>query len=453
MRCVIAGAGISGLALAWELQRRGIEPIVLESEARAGGKIRSERDQGFLCEWGPASFSDRSPSAKALVEELGLGPRTLHAGPAARRREAVADGRVAAIPSTAGEFLSSPLLSGTAKLRALEDLALPIGPAGRGEEESVAAFARRRLGAVAGARLLYPVASGIYAGDPERISLPSAFPWLAALEASDRSLLRGMERLRREGREPGSSLVTFVDGLSELTFALAARLGARLRRSAKLTAVARRGHGFLLHVDEGGRAVEIEADRVVLAIPAHAAAPLLAPIDAGAADAAAAIEYLPVTLVHAGYPARALARPLEGYGFLVLPGEPSELLGAFYTSTLFPGRAPEGELLLSARLGGARRPTINALDDERITRVAVEGLAKLLPLEVPPRWVRIIRHHRALPHYTLGHRERVAEADAAETRLPGLYLTGNAWRGLGVAECIANAAPLAERIAGPLASR
>ena len=451
MRCVIVGAGISGLTLSWELRRRGIEPIVLESEACAGGKIRSERDRGFLCEWGPASYSDRAPSAKALIEELGLGPRTLHAGRSARRREAVVDGRVVAIPSTAGEFLRSPLLSRRAKLRALADLALPVGPSGRGEEESVAAFARRRLGAVAGARLLYPVASGIYAGDPERISLPSAFPWLAALEASDRSVLRGMERLRREEREPGSSLATFVDGMSELTCALAVRLGDRLRRSATLTAIARRAKGFLLQVDEGGRAVEIETDRLVLAIPAHAAAPLLAPIDARAAEAAAAIEYLPVTLVHAGYPARALARPVDGYGFLVLPGEPSDLLGAFYTSTLFPGRAPDGELLLSARLGGARHPALTALDDERITRVAVDGLAKLLPLEAPPHWVRVIRHQRALPHYTVGHRERVAEADAAEARLPGLYLTGNAWRGIGVAECIANAAPLAERIAGSIA--
>ncbi len=444
---VIAGAGISGLGLGVELSRRGLDVLVLESEARAGGKIATRREDGWLCERGPASFSDRGSEVRAFLERVALTPRMLHAGPSAKRREAVVEGAVHAIPSAPAEFLRSPLLPPLARARALGDLALPRGPAARGEEESVAAFARRRLGAVAGARLVYPLASGIYAGDPERISLRSAFPWIAGLEASDRSLLLGMARLVREGHEPGSSLATFPDGMEELTEALARRLGPSLRRGVAVRRVERTGDGFRVHAEEAGRAVEIEAPRVALAVPAHAAAEVVAPLDGRLAEAARGIEYLPVTLVHLGWPVAAFARPIEGYGFLVLPGERSPLLGAFYASTLFSGRAPDGSVLLAARIGGARAPDLAALEDGPVTALAVEEIRRLVGLRGKPSFSLVQRHARALPHYTLGHADRVAEADAAEGRLPGLFVTGNAWRGLGVAECIVQAGVVAERIA------
>jgi oxygen-dependent protoporphyrinogen oxidase len=452
-RVLVAGAGISGLSLAFELDRLGIETVVVESEARAGGKIETDHRAGYLCERGPASYLDRHGSVAPLARALGIAERVLPASAAGERRLVVAGGLLHDTPLDASAFVRSRLLPVGAKLRMLGDLVLPRGPAARGQEESVLRFGRRRLGALAGQRLLQPLVSGLYAGDPAQVSLPAAFPHVAGLERQYRSLMLGMRaeakqaRVRRAAGAEVPVLSSFTGGLAELTDALARALGERLRLATRLGRIQRSGPGFRVGLEHAGQTAELDADALVLALPAHAATALVAPLEPGMAGLLDAIPYVPVTLVHLGYPQGALPSPVRAYGFFVPEAEPLRILGAIFASELFRGRAPEGHCLITVRTGGARHREAMAMPGEELAALAHAELGGLLGLTAPPSFIHLARHERALPQYTLGHQERVAALAAGERRLPGLYLHGNAYHNAGVPELVSRSGKLAQRIA------
>ena len=447
-RVVVAGAGISGLAFAFELRRLGVPVLVLESDGRAGGKIESDHRDGYLCERGPASYLDRSGSITALAKALGIDNRVVWASDAAERRLVAADGRLHDTPRTAAEFARSALLPWSAKLRVAADLVLPRGPSARGKDESVAAFARRRLGVVAGERLLQPLVSGLYAGDAEKVSLPSAFPLVAAMERDRRSFLLAMRRELAAARSKAAPhLASFEGGLDELTGALAKALGQDLRLGARLLRILRKASGFEVVLEDERGVQTIEADAVVLAIPAHVACGATAALDDKAADTLAQIPYVPVTLVHLGYSAAAFSHPLNAYGFFVPPSEPLRVLGGIFPSQFFERRAPSGFHLFSVRTGGARHPEAFSMPDDQLLALADGEIRRLAGLTAPPVFVHIVRHERALPQYTLGHMDRVAALAAAEQRHPGVFFHGNAYHNAGVPELVLRSSQLAERVA------
>jgi protoporphyrinogen/coproporphyrinogen III oxidase len=448
-RVLVAGAGISGLAVAFELRRLGVPVLVLESERRAGGKIESERLDGYLCERGPASYLDRSGSIAALARALGIEDRVISASDAGERRLVAADGRLHDTPRTAVEFVRSSLLPWRAKLRVSLDLLLGRGPSARGQEESVAAFARRRLGAVAGERLLQPLVSGLYAGDPEQVSLPSAFPLVAAMERDRRSFLLAMRRELVAARSKSAPrLASFADGLDELTRALASALGQDLRLRTRVLRIERQAAGFSVALEDQGATQTVETDAVVLAIPAHVACDVTAALDGGIAGVLAQIPYVPVSLVHLGYPASAFSRPLCAYGFFVPPSESPRVLGGIFPSQFFQHRAPAGFHLLSVRTGGARHPEAFSTPDAELTALADGEIRRLAGLRQEPSFVHIVRHERALPQYTLGHAGRVASLEAGEQRHPGIFFHGNAYHNAGVPELVLRSTKLALRVAG-----
>jgi oxygen-dependent protoporphyrinogen oxidase len=445
---VVAGAGISGLALAYELRRLGVPVVVLEASGRAGGKIESDQRDGYLCERGPASFLDRAGDLAGLARALGLADRWLVAGEAAERRLVVANGRLRDTPATATAFVASALLPWTAKLRAGLDLLLPRGPAAVGADESVAAFGRRRLGSLAGERLLEPLVSGLYAGDPEQVSLPAAFPLVAAMERDRRSFLLAMRAelaTARQGSAP--RLASFRGGLDELTRALATHLGGDLHLGSRVQRLERAGVGYRVAMVEAGEERALEASAVVLSLPAHVATTLVAQLDQALADALARIPYVPVALVHLGYPASALPPPLPAYGFFVPPSERLRVLGAIFPSQFFAERAPAGCHLFSVRTGGARHPEAVTMPEGELVALADRELRRLVGLSTAPSFVQVVRHERALPQYTLGHLGRVAEVAAAEQRHPGLFLHGNAYHNAGVPELVSRSWKLAARVA------
>jgi oxygen-dependent protoporphyrinogen oxidase len=446
---VVAGAGISGLALAFELRRLGVAVTVLESEGRAGGKIESDHCAGYLCERGPASYLDRSGGITVLAKALGIDKRVVLAGDAAERRLVAAKGRLHDTPATVASFATSSLLSWTGKLRASLDLVLPRGPSARGGDESVAAFARRRLGAQAGERLLQPLVSGLYAGDAEQVSLPSAFPLVAAMERKQRSFMLAMRKEFAAAKsKTAPRLSSFQDGLDELTSALAAHLGSDLRLGARLLGVEKSGDAYTIAVEERGQRQSLEAAAVVMALPAYVATVVLASLDGQIAGTLAQIPYVPVTLVHLGYPVSALARPVDAYGFFVPPSEPLRVLGGIFPSQFFRARAPEGFHLFSMRTGGARHPEAYTMPEAELVALADGELRGLLGLSAGPSFVHIVRHERALPQYTLGHMDRVAVLEEGERRHPGLFFHGNAYHNAGVPELVSRSAKLAERVAG-----
>jgi oxygen-dependent protoporphyrinogen oxidase len=446
---VVAGAGISGLALAFELRRLAVPVVVLEEERRAGGKIESDHRDGYLCERGPASFLDRSGDLAALARALGIEDRWLAAGDAAERRLVAAAGRLHDTPATATAFAASALLPWPAKLRAGLDLVLPRGLSAAGADESVAAFGRRRLGALAGERLLEPLVSGLYAGDPERISLPAAFPLVAAMERDRRSFLLAMRaEFAKERKKTAPRLASFRAGLDELTSALATHLGDALHLGSRVRRIEKDGADLLIVVEECGQTRTLAASAIVLALPAHVAMSLVGALDQNLADTLARIPYVPVALVHLGYPTAALARPLDAYGFFVPPSEPLRVLGGIFPSQFFAGRAPLGFHLFSVRTGGARHPEALAMLNDELATLADRELRGLVGLSSGPSFVHIVRHERALPQYTLGHMERLAEIEAGERRHAGLFFHGNAYHNAGVPELVSRSWKLAERVAG-----
>ena len=445
---IVAGAGISGLALAFELRRLGVPVLVLESEGRAGGKIESANRDGYLCERGPASYLDRSGGIAALAKSLGLENHVVLASDAAERRLVAADGRFHDTPLTAAAFATSSLLPWRAKLRAAVDLVLPRGPSARGGDESVAAFARRRLGVIAGERLLQPLVSGLYAGDAEQVSLPSAFPLVAKMERDQRSFMLAMRgEFAAAKRKNAPRLSSFENGLDELTTGLAAHLGQDLRLLARVRGIEQDSSGYRVAVEEQGRTVSVEARAVVLALPAHVATTILTAFDGPIAGLLGQIPYVPVTLVHLGYPVSALSRSIDAYGFFVPPSEPLRVLGGIFPSQLFGRRAPTGFHLFSVRTGGARHPEAFTMPESELVALADGELRPLVGLTGAPSFVHIVRHERALPQYTLGHMDRVAGLEEGERRYPGLFFHGNAYHNAGVPELVSRSAKLAERVA------
>lgn len=422
--------------------------VVLESEARAGGKIESERRDGYLCERGPASFLDRSGSVAALASALGIDKRMVFASDAAERRLVAVGGRLCDTPATARAFVTSPLLPWPAKARVLLDLVLPRGPSAHGNEESVAVFARRRLGPLAGERLLQPLVSGLYAGDPELVSLPAAFPLVAAMERDRRSFLLAMRReFAAARRKTAPRLASFANGLHELTSALSGSLGQDLRLRTRLRDVEHDGTDLRVAVEAGGQRQTFAASAVVMALPAHAAGGILDRFDGQLARVLAQIPYVPVALVHLGYPVAALPRPVHAYGFFVPPSEPLRVLGGIFPSQIFAGRAPDGFHLFSVRTGGARHPEALTMPDDALAALADNELRRLLGLLAGPSFIHIARHERGLPQYTVGHLQRVASLVEGERRHPGLFFHGNAYHNAGVPELVSRSSKLAERVA------
>ena len=453
MKVAIVGGGISGLATAAALEVRGCETVVIEAEARAGGKVRTEVDEGFLCEWGPTGFLDREPASRALCERLGLTDRLLTASPAAKDRFIMHEGALVAVPTSPPAFLRSPLLSRRGRLRVISE---PFRAARRdGYDESVAEFGARRIGSEAVDTLLDPMVSGIFAGDVHRLSIASAFPRMVELEQKYGSLVRAMLAVARERKRsgtkgggpagPGGELMSFRAGMQEPVDALARRLGDRLITGAPAQAIQKQpGTHWVVHLAGGRR---VEADRLVLAVPAPACAALLAPLDGTLAELVGGIPYANIAILLLGLRREHVAHPLGGFGLLIPRKEGRRALGMIWTSTLFPGRAPEGHVLIDARVGGATDPSAIDLDDDALEALVRKELGEQIGLRGPTAFRKVYRHQGGIPQYVVGHRERLSRIERELHHQPGLYLTGNAFRGVGFNDCVREAGTVADRIA------
>lgn len=457
MTVVVVGGGISGLVVAHGLRSRGRDCVLLESSTRPGGAVGTHARSGYLVEQGPNSFLDREPATRELATVLGIEGRIRAADPAAKRRYVYTRGRLRSVPASPPAFLGSDVLPLGAKLRVIGELF--TGRAPEGVDESLADFGRRHLGRAATQVLLDAVQTGIYAGDVERLSVAATFPPLVKLEREHRSLILGAIRSQKAARKAlpagegaasppklSGALSTFEGGLQTLIDALAASLGDVLRLNAPVEGLERAGDGWRLRVREHGRSAELTARHVVLAVPAHVATGLLTPLDAGLAALVAGIEYAPIAEVHLGFDAGTTPAP-DGFGFLVPRVEGRKLLGAIHASTTFPFRVEGGRVLYSCMVGGARQPELVQQDEEALVALARDELRALAGVTATPSFSAVFRWPRGIPQYNVGHMERVSSIDAALQRWPGLHLTGNAYKGVGINDCIRNGAQLADTLA------
>ena len=448
----VVGAGAAGLAAAWTLVRAGVAVTVYEAAGRAGGVIRTERHDGWLVEHGPNSLATIPTAVEPLFAEAGLDRLLVQPGREARRRYVVRDGRPVAVPGSPLAFLRTPLLSGAAKRRLLREPFAP--PRTEGGEESVAAFARRRLGPEVESRMIDAVVGGIYAGDPERLSLRHAFPALHALERDHGSLLRGLLRGLRRGAGRGRAaargrrIQSFADGMEVLPRTLAAALGERLRLAARVAALRRRPDGWEVEMALAGDVVRRERhDAVLWSAPAHALAALELPgADADAVARIAAVAYAPVAVLALGFRREDVAHPLDGFGMLVPAAEGRRVLGAIFSSTLFPGRAPSGHVALTVIAGGRRRAEDAALSTPALTEHVMRDLRELLGARGEAVFRAHVRWPRAIPQYELGYGAVHAAADRLERQLPGLLFAGSWRHGVAVGDALSSGIGAAQRL-------
>ncbi len=463
MRLVVVGGGITGLAAAHhalELARErriALELTLVEARERLGGTIATERAGGFLIEAGPDSFLSEKPWALALCRRLGLEDRLArtddryrkvfvwHAG----RLHPLPDGWELLAPTRLAPFLSSRLFSWPGKLRMAFDLVLPRGIA---DDESLGAFVRRRLGREALERVAQPLVAGIYTADPDDLSLTATMPRFAELEKQERSIILGLRRARRRARETGVSgarwslFVTLKEGMEELVAALATRLqpGTVLLKQ-RVAGVERRGDRWRVATAEGA---DLDADRVIVATESHAAARMLRYVDPTLATLLAEIPYASSATVTLGYRRADVAHPLDGFGFVVPHAEKRALLACTFSSVKYAGRAPEGDVLLRAFVGGALNEAVLELDDAPLVMRARAELREALGITAAPALARVFRWPKAMPQYHVGHLARVETIERRAGALPGLDLAGGAYRGVGIADCVRSGEAAAERALG-----
>ena len=354
-----------------------------------------------------------------------------------------AGGELHKLPEKPPEFLKSRLLSVPGRLRVIYET---IAGGTDNPDETLGQFATRRLGKEAFERLIDPMASGVFAGDASKLSLKSCFPRIHEIEMEYGSLIRGLIKLqmkaKREGKKktpgpgPGGTLTSFANGMSALTDSLAEQLGSRIRVSTAVQDISRNGKRYQLQLENNQ--VE-ESDVLILAAPAHAQAHMLQAMDPNLAGLLGEISYPALSVCCLGYRKSQIGQVLDGFGFLIPSKEQRAILGTIVDSNVFPGRAPEGSILLRSMVGGARTPELALLPDEQLISKVRSDLQDILGLKAEPDFIRIFRHTRAIPQYLVGHAARLKTIDEKLQKHPGLVLTGNAFKGVSLNDCVVNA--------------
>ncbi len=462
----VVGAGITGLVAAYELRRRGVNVTLYEASGHAGGAIRTSRTDGFLAEHGPNSCVTSAP-VEALMTQLDLQDDVVEANPSANRRYVVRDGTLRAFPMTPPAMLTTRLFSLRAKLRVLLE---PLVRRGATDgDESVASFVRRRLGPEVLDYAVDPFISGIFAGDTETLSMVHAFPRLFELEQQHGSLSAGLMATR--GRMPSTAsatddaevpeaapppptrarLISFVDGMQTLPDALADSLAGTLRVGCPVRLLHRNEGRWVVESGQDGDTRARTVDAVVMATPAHvlAAMELPAAIRKHAA-LVERVEYPPVSTLTLGFARTDVAHALDGFGMLIPSKEKRSILGALFSSSLFPERAPDGHVAITCFVGGARMPERAREDTDLLVERVLIDLRQLIGVRGEPVFAKHVYWPRAIPQYTVGYQAVKNAVDETELANPGLYLAGNYRNGVSVGDCVASGQQIAHRVASYL---
>ena len=437
--CIIGG-GISGLSIANRQKKFGHQVILLESTDRVGGVIQSKRVNGFLLDYSANTLNVRLKKTRELLQECDAWENCIDANPQAQKRMIVRQGRIVDLPHSFTSFLSSPFLSLAGKIRMLTE---PLVSRARlPDEESVASFISRRLGKEALDYAANPFLAGIYAARPESLNLKQAFPKLWEIEKEYRSLFLGMKKIQKNRDNPNlkkARLLSFPGGMEELAQKLAFPLKKEILLAHRVKKIARaKDYWAVTHKNHEGMVTEEKFDEVISTIPSHQILSIEWDSVEGMENIStlASATHYPLALVYLGFQKKDIKHPLDGFGFLVPEVENLKILGTLFSSTLFPGRAPDGQVLLTTFVGGERNPELAKLPDHALGELVQNELSKLLGIQAPPVFIEVKKWPAAIPLPDAEMEKRKNAAKKLSSLNPGLCFSGSFLTGVSLPNCL-----------------
>ncbi|MBM15630.1 MAG: protoporphyrinogen oxidase [Nitrospina sp.] len=460
-KIIIIGGGIAGLATAFRIQSEinegsNLECILLEGTDHFGGKISTEKSDGFVIERGPDSFISQKPAAIQLCKRLGLEDRLTGTNPGAPstfvytggKLVTMPDGLSLMIPTKFLPFAMTPLFSLPGKIRMAFDLLIPKKL--DNSDESLASFVRRRMGEEALSKMAEPMLAGIYASDPEKMSISSTFPMFVETEKKYRSLILGMLARKKamlmnsskRPTNPYSLFMTLKDGLGEMVDASIKKSpNIQFKSGAKVSYIGKQKEGWNVKLDDGW---ESQADALVVATPGSVTAKLLQNIAPDTAELLNSIHYVSTATITLGFKKEGFSHSLDGFGFVVPKTEGRSILACTWTSSKFPHRAPKGYVMLRCYVGGALQEDIAEKDPKTLENLVRKDLHQIMGITETPIFCKVFKNHKSNVQYHVDHSAKIDAIMEDLNNFPGLFLAGSAYRGIGIPDCIQNGTLAAE---------
>ena len=448
VKIAVIGAGISGLSTAFWLNKEGYDVTVLESADEPGGSMYTRHKDGFLVDYGPNSGLETTPLIAQMVEEVGLKDNMIYAGSTAGKRYILRNNHLFALPTSPGAFLRTNLFSFKAKLRLLAEPF--IGKSKDGYYQSISEFVTRRLGKEFLDYAINPFVAGVFAGDPDNLSVKSAFPKLYRLEEIYGGLFKGLvlgSRERKKSTEQAkyrARMFSFNKGMQAFPKAIADKLGNKIRYNCRVEKVTRLGNEFKVLFEHDDKPDETSADIILSAIPSYRAALIFD--DSQLSRHLNNIYYPPVKVLYLGFNKADIGQPLDGFGFLIPEKEKKMFLGAIWSSTIFPNRTTDEMAAFTLFIGGARSPELLDNDNDTLIHAVIREFKKIMNIDKDPVYIKDRLWPKAIPQYRLGYIEHEQYFERFEADNPGIFLSGNFRGGISVADCIINSELVCKKI-------
>ena len=442
----IVGGGISGLAAAWFITKKfpNYKVTLLESENRLGGKIQSSKEQGFLFEHGPNGFMDSRQEMVDFCDDLDLQSEMVNSDDNAANRFVIKNGKLSALPKKPPQIFTSGFLPLSAKLRLMTE---PFRGKSKKEDESLYEFCDRRLGNHVAEYLIDPFTSGVFGADCRKISTKSAFAALWNMEQEYGSIFKGMRRKMKEqkGKKQGK-LRSFKDGMEVLVKALKDKLSSKIdvKLNAKVLDLQEKGSTYVLSADIAGEKQTLEFDLVVLSCPARPCGKILSSLNSDLGSKISEISYSAITVVPQGYN-KPQPEVTNAFGYLVPSAEKNKIMGNLFDASVFPFRAPENSFSIRTMLGGGKDPEIINFSDDDVYKLILEENRQTLGIDYDADFKTIIRWKEAIPVYEMNH-WRLIEKLEQFTEKKGIFVTGNAFYGVSMNDCVTSAIKTADKI-------
>lgn len=441
-KIVILGAGISGLATAFWLNKKGFDVTILEAQSQVGGAMQTSYEDGFLIDFGPNSGLETTPLIRQIVEEVGLSDEMIYANETSSKRYILRNEQLHALPMGLSPFLKTKLFSTKGKLRLFGEPF--IGKSSDGYYQSIAQFVERRLGKEFLDYAIDPFVSGVFAGDPTKLSVKSAFPKLYRLEELYGGLIKGMikgarERKKRaEESKQSAKMFSFTNGMQTFPKAIAKTLEGKIVLECRVKSVECRADKWQIRYEKNGEENTIESDIIISTVPAYIAADIFCGLDAELSNHLNEIYYPPVMVLYVGFNKNDIGTPLDGFGFLIPSKEKKKFLGAIWSSTIFPNRSSDDYAAFTLFVGGARSPQLFAEEKDVLIKNALNEFKCLMNIKAEPVILNSKIWQKAIPQYNLGYIEHENYFDKFEKKNPGIFLSGNYRGGISVGDCVKN---------------